>query len=325
MYSSFQAYLEQVKPALDKTYDQCLKSLLHDVPLRDRSSLRAAISTGKKIRGGLLCLIHDSMGGGDSSALIRAAAVELIHAASLVHDDFVDQDTIRRSRPATWTLEGARKAVLLGDLIFSSAIQMMNQMDRESGLLISYAIAQVVRGACQEQFEPAKLIRLIKCGRMDGTTYQKIISLKTGTLFAVACRLGAIAAGAEDELKEKAYQYGMIVGEGYQLADDLKEIRNHLVACAIDSQQMMLLAPLFSYFVQDSQLLLIPFLQDGFHTFNPLLQELFQKAEQRLVEGIEDRLNAAAIKFAGSGCSPNYENLLQSAPRNLIDMFDRSG
>ena len=174
-----------------------LSALTNDVSFKNRVSFESALVRGKMIRGCLLCLITNSLGGDLETAIPRAVAVELIQAASLIHDDIVDQDTVRRNHPATWTLEGARRAVLLGDLIFASAIKMMSDLGREDGSIISDAIAQVSRGAIQEPLDPLVLAREIESNRVDGSVYGKINHLKTGYLFGAACRLGAIGACAD--------------------------------------------------------------------------------------------------------------------------------
>ena len=173
--------------------------------MSDTAFLMASLEAGKKIRGGLTCLVSEALGGTLESAVPRAISVEMIQVATLIHDDFVDQDTVRRGRPATWTVEGARRAVLIGDVIFASAIKMMSDLGREDGATVSDAIAQVSRGALHEPLDPLALAGEIESGRVNGRLYQKVIRLKTGILFGAACRLGAIAAGADDKLKDASY------------------------------------------------------------------------------------------------------------------------
>ncbi len=181
--------MQWVRPRLDEAFNRHLTFLLEDIPLRHAASLGASLEGGKKIRGGLLCMLNSALGGVLESAIPRANAVELIQTASLIHDDFVDQDTVRRNRPATWTLVGARRAVLLGDVMFASAIKMMSDLSQEDGSVISDAIAQVARGAIHEPLDPLLLIGEIESNRLDGRLYEKIIHLKTGILFGAACRL----------------------------------------------------------------------------------------------------------------------------------------
>jgi hypothetical protein len=139
MFSSFQEYWQARKPELDDALNRALSGLLNGITLSDASSLMASLEAGKRIRGGITCMVSESLGGALESAVPRAISVEMIQAATLIHDDFVDQDTIRRGGPATWTVEGARRAVLIGDVIFASAIEMMSDLSREDGAAVSHA------------------------------------------------------------------------------------------------------------------------------------------------------------------------------------------
>src|SRR3990172_8749684 len=133
MTTDVQEYLRKRRILLDKAFRETLSGLLQSVPLRDTAFFMDALAGGKKLRGCLACLICEALGGSLEAVIPRAVAVELIQAATLIHDDFVDQDRMRRNRPAVWTLAGARRAVLLGDVIFASAIKMMSELGRNDG------------------------------------------------------------------------------------------------------------------------------------------------------------------------------------------------
>ena len=162
MSAGFKDFTERMRPTLDHAFRAQLSGLTNDVVFKHGVSFESALAVGKMIRGCLLCLIADCLGAAAGTAVPRAVAVELIQAASLLHDDFVDQDTVRRNQSATWTLEGARRTVLLGDLIFASAIKMMTDLGREDGSTIANAIAQVSKGAVQEPVDPLVLAREIE-------------------------------------------------------------------------------------------------------------------------------------------------------------------
>ena len=202
--------------------------MLGSVPLKQKTDLLETVGMGKKIRGCLSCLVNDALGGEPEGAIPGAVAIELIQAATLIHDDFVDQDTTRRSRPAAWTLEGARRAVLIGDVIFASAIEMMSDAGADEGLAVSRAIAQVSRGALSEPLDASALASDIESGGVNRGLYEKIIGLKTGILFGTACRLGALAAKADGRIGDVAFRYGVRIGEAYQVADDLEDLESCL-------------------------------------------------------------------------------------------------
>ena len=112
--------------------------------------MHGILAEGKRLRGSLTCLVAEALGGTLEQALPAALAVEVIQAASLVHDDFVDGDTLRRGRPAAWTLLSARRAVLLADLMFATAIEKMTQAGGREGETLAHAIAAMAQGAFQE-------------------------------------------------------------------------------------------------------------------------------------------------------------------------------
>jgi len=321
MWTSFRDYLKDRKSALDEAFKSQLSSLMGNVPMEDTASLMATLEAGKKIRGGLSCLINEALGGVLESAIPRAVAVELIQTATLMHDDFVDQDTLRRNRPATWTLEGARRAVLLGDVIFASAIKMMSDLGREDGAVVSQAIAQVAMGALHEPLDSAMLVREIDLHHSPDRLYEKIIHLKTGILFAAACRLGAIAAEADDQRKENAYQYGSYVGQAYQIADDMQDLKQALTRGSIDLLQMVTLAPALLHFAKEArpQVLALagrkgPGLDDG-------VLDLLNLAVQRMEKEIQERLQAAVRQIEKNFPDNEFSGLTRKAPWELIRMF----
>ena len=131
----------------------------------DRMTGQRSLQAARESEGPLSAWSHRPLGARWIDALPRAVALELIQTATLIHDDFVDQHEQRRNLPALWTLEGARKAVLLGDVIFASAIQLMSELGREDGLIISNAIAEVSRGAYQEPLDPCSLLDTFERGQ----------------------------------------------------------------------------------------------------------------------------------------------------------------
>ncbi len=324
MISCFQDYLEMVRPRLDVAFEKEVSNLLRNITIRDPSSLMAAVEGGKKIRGCLCCLVNDALGGTIEAAIPRAVAVELIQAATLIHDDFVDQDTIRRNRPAVWTVEGARGAVLIGDIIFATAIKMMSELGREDSLAVSHAIAQLSKGALHEPLDPLELAKEIESDRFSGRLYEKIIHLKTGILFGTACHLGAVAAEANHELQEISYRYGLRIGEAYQIADDLKEVKDHLSRQSILPEQMMILAPALLYFFDEMRPFIPDFLKGKQTALKSPASEFFRAATDLMENEIERRLQAAVSEIEEKFPPNAYSELARKAPRDIIKMFNES-
>jgi len=309
---------------LDLAFKKELSVLLGGIAAKDLGSLITGLEAGKKIRGCLCCMINDALGGGPESAIPRAVAVELIQAATLIHDDFVDQDAFRRNRPAVWTLEGARRAVLIGDVIFASAIKGMNDLSREDGVTVSHAIAQVSKGALFEPLDPQVLAGEIEAGRAGGQTYEKIIRLKTGILFGTACRLGSIAAGAGDNLRERSYRYGLRIGEAYQIADDLIEVKQHLLRRFIHPGQMVTLAPAFLHFAGKMRSHILTLLKGESMALDDPALELFSAAAGLMEDEIERRLQSAVREIGEHFPDNRYSELVRRAPWDIIRMFNES-
>lgn len=324
MGNSFQDYWQARKPVLDEAFQREISRLLENMPSRQTAALMATLMAGKKIRGCLSCLVSDALGGTLAGALPRAVAVEMIQAATLIHDDFVDQDAMRGKRPAAWTLEGGRRAVLIGDVIFATAIKRMNDLSRADGLAVSQAIAQVARGALHEPLEPFILAEEIESGRMEGAVYEKIIRLKTGILFGTACHLGALATQANGRVGEISFRYGMSIGEAYQIADDCKEVEHHLVRGSIDPGQMAALTPALLYFVPDMRPHILAHLQGESPNLSASEAEFFRMAEKLMKGEIEKRLQASISEMAGNFPEGEFGEMMRQAPWDLIRMFNES-
>ena len=183
----------------------------------------------------------DALDGDRDDALRYAAAIECVHAASLIHDDLVDEDRVRRGRPATWVVHGTRRAVLLADVMFATALQRSAELGTQGVVSIARAISRLAAGAYGEPLLPGDIDPLDQ-----GALYERTIRLKTGSLFCAAAELGAIAAGARSEIRHAASQFGMRIGEAYQIADDLADIVRGGDVSAPD--EVAMLSALLAYF-----------------------------------------------------------------------------
>jgi geranylgeranyl pyrophosphate synthase len=248
--------------------------------------------------------------------------VELIQTATLIHDDFVDQHRTRRDLPAVWTLEGARKAVLLGDIVFASAIEMMSELGRDDGLIVSRTIAEVSRGAYREPLNPATLLEEIAAGRVNGALYEKIIYLKTGALFGAACQLGTIAASADETLRHAWRRFGLKIGEAYQIADDLHDVEKYLLTRSITASEMTAIAPALLFFARESRPGILEALRRESLELEGELLQYFQAAAKLMTEEKEKRLRSAAAEIEGALPDGDLSQLVRRTPWDLIRMFD---
>jgi hypothetical protein len=242
----------------------------------------------------------------------------------LIHDDFVDQHRLRRNVPALWTLDGARRAVLLGDIIFASAIQIMSELGREDGLIVSRAIAEVSRGAYQEPLNPSSLLEEIEAGKEVAALYEKIIYLKTGALFGAACQLGAVAAKADDKVQKKWLRYGLKIGEAYQIADDLQEVKRYLLTRSITRDEMTLLTPALLFFIREIRPSILTALRQKSLDLRGELLKHFQEAAEGMKAEIERRLRSAVSEIEGNSPDNEHSRLLRKTPWDIIEMFDKA-
>src|SRR6266508_1300526 len=185
----------------------------------DLSPLDVPAPSGKKLRPALVLLVCSAVCGDESRALAPAAAVELIHNFSLVHDDIQDRSPLRRHRPTFWSLWGAEQGINAGDALFALAqIAMLRDPSERSARMV----AELNRTAlllAEGQYLDIEL----QAGGTAATpeAYAAMITRKTGVLFACACRLGAIAAGAAKDVEEAYAAYGLELGLAFQEQDDL--------------------------------------------------------------------------------------------------------
>ena len=321
-FQNFKDYLEKRRPSIEESFRNTLSGLLQGPSWNDPPSLRKTLEAGKKIRGCLTCLINEGLGGDPASSLPRAVAVELVQAATLIHDDFVDQDRVRGCRPAVWTIEGPRRAILIGDVLFATAIANMSELSPEDGSAISRAIAQIAQGALREPLDPARLAQEILAGQMSGRLYNKIIHLKTATLFGTACYLGALAAEADDQGRRAAYSYGLKIGEAYQIADDLKEMRGHLASKSINPKQMAALAPALLHFTDDMGRLFPEILNGRTSNWVGPVLDCLALAAERMEQEITRRLPAALSENLSG--HKGYVDLITRTPGDIIRMFNEN-
>jgi octaprenyl-diphosphate synthase len=172
---------------------------------------------GKRLRPALLLLTAKACGGVTPHHHILAAAVEMIHTATLVHDDVLDEATTRRHIPTFNAEWGNKVSILLGDMLFTQAFHITTRVDRRACELIGEATNRVCGGELKQV-----------CNRgnwhLNEADYFDILDGKTAALTAVCGRLGAVYAGATDEVADKMATYGRCVGLAFQIADDLLDL-----------------------------------------------------------------------------------------------------
>ena len=144
-----------------------------------------------------------------------AAAVELLHNATLIHDDYVDESTHRRGRPTVAAAEGPERAIAVGDYYFAKATRLVAEIGNPA---VTSAIAEALEAICASQIDDVAL-RGAYPG--DRESYLRVIKGKTASLFAAACASGALLSEASAEVVEALRRYGELLGTAFQMADDM--------------------------------------------------------------------------------------------------------
>ena len=211
--------LEEIKKPIAaelETFEAKFKaSMQSSVPLLDRITHYIVKRKGKQIRP-MFVFLSASLCGGITEATYRGAAlVELLHTATLVHDDVVDNSYERRGFFSVNALWKNKIAVLVGDFLLSKGLLLsINNGDFELLKIVSYAVKQMSEG---------ELLQIEKARRLDidEAVYYEVIRQKTASLIASCCSCGAASAGASAEIVEKMRLFGEKVGIAFQIKDDL--------------------------------------------------------------------------------------------------------
>ena len=181
---------------------------------------------GKMLRPALSLITAEAVGGQKENALKAGSAIELIHTFSLIHDDIMDDDDMRRGMPSVHKVWGEDVAILAGDTLFSKAFEIIINSDKEltSHAQINNALAAVA-DACVKICEGQALDMGFE-NRFDVTEdeYMEMIFKKTGALIAAATKVGAIMGGASDEVIDAMYEYGRLIGLAFQIQDDYLDL-----------------------------------------------------------------------------------------------------
>jgi len=170
---------------------------------------------GKRLRPALLLLSARYSGRNDRSAIRLAAVVELLHSATLIHDDVIDSAGTRRGRPSANSKWGNHRSVLTGDWLYMQSFQMALE-ER------NFRILDILIDLTQKMVE-GELIQLEKIGRIDVTEEDalRLATYKTACLFSGCARLGAVLGGLGEEEEQALADYGKYAGLAFQLVDDL--------------------------------------------------------------------------------------------------------
>ncbi len=189
-----------------------------DLPAVARLCRDLAAYRGKMLRPTLVLLSGEACGGVRREHLVLAAVTEIVHLATLVHDDVLDEADLRRGKPTIHRLHGNEAAVLLGDYLISHAYHLCSSLDSQHA---ARRIAATTNTVCE-----GELMQVAHRGdwSLGEDEYFEIIRRKTAALTGVCCELGAYVASAAPETVEQLAQYGHDLGIAFQIVDDLLDL-----------------------------------------------------------------------------------------------------
>lgn len=205
-------------------------ALMHSLDIVEDNNLRAAMAHypaagGKRLRPLLSTISCESVGGNAKTAIPFGVALEMVHNFSLVHDDVMDEDDTRRGIKTVHAAFGVPRAILAGDALFARSFEVVldSEVDDPGLVRMVDIIAKSVRLLAEGQqmdmdFEHSR--------KVSTAQYMRMIELKTAVLFSAAAQGGAIAGGATDEQEEALAEYGRLMGLGFQIWDDILDLRS---------------------------------------------------------------------------------------------------
>ena len=212
LYSSIRSDLREVARVFDE-------ELVSDYRFVSALCDRVRAYRGKMLRPALLLLAGKSCGRVSSNHHTLAAVIEMVHVATLVHDDVLDEADERRGQAPINSVEGNVAAVLLGDYLISHAYHLCSSLeDQAAARLIGATTNAVCEGELLQNRHRGD-------SGLSESVYFEIIERKTGALTATACELGALYAGADEEVVGSLRSFGLAVGVAFQIVDDLLDIR----------------------------------------------------------------------------------------------------
>lgn len=220
------AFPEDYKSRVKKINDFLMESL----SVVEQGKLRAAMAHypqagGKRLRPLLATMVCEAVGGRADRAIPFGVAIEIVHNFTLVHDDVMDEDDTRRGIKTVHAQFGVPEAILAGDALFARAFELIpeSDVDGATGLELVDILAKSVRLLAEGQqmdmdFERAK--------NVTSDDYMKMIEHKTAVLYSAAAEGGVKIAGGSDRQAEAMFDFGRLMGLGFQIWDDILDLRS---------------------------------------------------------------------------------------------------
>ena len=202
-----------VRDRLDRVIPDMQRVVSHDLPMIEQVSAHLLSKRGKLFRPTLALLASDAEGRSEPQAVRLASAIELMHLATLVHDDSVDHSAVRRGLPTVNALFSHQISVIMGDFLYSRALKALVELENLPVLRILTAVSNELTVGEMRQLAAIDVLEF------DEAEYIKLIRAKTASLLSAACETGAFYGAMEH--RAALARYGERLGLAFQIADDL--------------------------------------------------------------------------------------------------------
>ena len=267
LLEKYSQYIKKINDVLDSELELYIESEF-------KEPLKYALDGGKRIRPIILLLASECVGKIDDNTLAAACAIEFLHTESVIHDDIIDNETLRRQKDPFYIKYGYNTSVLTGDFVLGLILNIASRINnsRVTKNLATTAMMMSEGEVIEGRLETSEDVTF--------DDYLKVIEYKTATAFETASRLGAIISGGTEEEIESLADYGKNIGIAYQVRDDLLDWKNE--------------DKLFNLLIKNSS--------DPRDVFNDM-EELLKKYTDRAVFSIR--------KIKDSQAKNNLENLVR--------------
>ncbi|MBC8482279.1 MAG: polyprenyl synthetase family protein [Thaumarchaeota archaeon] len=267
LLEKYSTYIKKINTVLDSELELYAESEF-------KEPLKYALDGGKRIRPIILLLASECVGEIDDNTFAAACAIEFLHTESVIHDDIIDNETLRRQKDPFHIKYGYNTSVLTGDFVLGLILNIASRINnpRVTKNLATTAMMMSEGEVLEGRLETSEDVTF--------DDYLKVIEYKTATAFETASRLGAIISGGSEEEIESLADYGKNIGIAYQIRDDLLDWQNE--------------DKLFNLLIKKSS--------DPRDIFNDM-EELFKKYSDRAIYSIR--------KIKDSQVKDNLENLVR--------------
>lgn len=230
--TKLQSHIDAWAERIERSLDELLPGEAESPPVIHRSMRYSALGGGKRLRGILAVTACEAAGGDGTRALPLAAALEMIHAYSLVHDDLpaMDDDAMRRGKPTNHIKFGEGIAVLAGDALLTHAFIVLSHLPKLADVSEQVAlriVAEVAQASGTAGLIGGQVADLEAEGRTDTLSADELRAIharKTGALFRTSVRAGALLAGADATTLDALTRYANALGIAFQIADDVLDV-----------------------------------------------------------------------------------------------------